>query len=391
MTWQNWAGTERADPARVVSPSSTQEVCDAVRAAVRDGLGVKAVGAGHSFSGAAVAPGVQLLPDRLDAVHEVDRASGLVRVGAGMPLHRLTPLLAEHGLALEIIGDIDRQTVGGAVSTGTHGSGERFGSISTQVRALELVLGDGSVVTCSPMEQLLEEVDELAATNDHFELFWFPHTSTALTRRFERLPGDAPLRPMSTLARLLDDEIATNVGLEALLRVGTRVPRLVPGITSLVTRAISARDFTDLAPQVFASRRDVRFREGEYFVPRDALVPALRELWRWVEEHDEPVSFPFEIRFVRSDDIWLSPAHERESAVVAFHQYHRMPHERWFSVCEDVLGAAGGRPHWGKMHRLDASALRPLYPRFDDALAVRDEVDPGRVFANPYLERVLGP
>lgn len=196
---------------------------------------------------------------------------------------------------------------------------------------------------------------------------------------------------MSTLARLLDDEIATNVGLEALLRVGTRAPRLVPGITSLVTRAISARDFTDLAPRVFASRRDVRFREGEYFVPRDALVPALRELWRWVEEHDEPVSFPFEIRFVRSDDIWLSPAYERESAVVAFHQYHRMPHERWFSVCEDVLGAAGGRPHWGKMHRLDASALRPLYPRFDDALAVRDEVDPGRVFANPYLERVLGP
>ncbi|WP_318240763.1 D-arabinono-1,4-lactone oxidase [Janibacter melonis] len=432
MTWQNWAGTERADPARVVSPSSTQEVCDAVRAAVRDGLGVKAVGAGHSFSGAAVAPGVQLLPDRLDAVHEVDRASSLVRVGAGMPLHRLTPLLAEHGLALEILGDIDRQTVGGAVSTGTHGSGERFGSISTQVRALELVLGDGSVVTCSPtqrpelfaaarvgigalgvmtsvtlqcvplyalhavdakmpMEQLLEEVDELAAANDHFELFWFPHTSTALTRRFERLPGDAPLRPMSTLARLLDDEIATNVGLEALLRVGTRVPRLVPGITSLVTRAISARDFTDLAPQVFASRRDVRFREGEYFVPRDALVPALRELWRWVEEHDEPVSFPFEIRFVRSDDIWLSPAYERESAVVAFHQYHRMPHERWFSVCEDVLGAADGRPHWGKMHRLDASALRPLYPRFDDALAVRDEIDPGRVFANPYLERVLGP
>ena len=196
---------------------------------------------------------------------------------------------------------------------------------------------------------------------------------------------------MSTLARLLDDEIATNVGLEALLRVGTRAPRLVPGITSLVTRAISARDFTDLAPQVFASRRDVRFREGEYFVPRDALVPALRELWRWVEEHDEPVSFPFEIRFVRSDDIWLSPAYERESAVVAFHQYHRMPHERWFSVCEDVLGAAGGRPHWGKMHRLDASALHPLYPRFDDVLAVRDEVDPGRVFANPYLERVLGP
>ncbi len=432
MTWQNWARTEQVNPARIVMPGSTDEVAAEVKQAARDGLTVKAIGSGHSFTGVAVAPGVQLLPDRLDSVHSVDRASGLVTVDAGIPLHRLNPLLARHDLAMEILGDIDRQTIAGAVSTGTHGSGARFGSISTQVRGLEVVLADGTVVQCSaaerpelfeaarvsigalgvitkvtlqcvplyalhavdapmPLGDVLEQVDDLVADNDHFEFFWFPHTTTALTRRFERLPGDTELHPMSAFTRTVDDRIVTNVGFEAMLRAGTRFPRLVPGITRFVTKAVSARDFTDLAPHVFASQRNVRFREGEYFVPRAALVPALRELKRWVDTHDEPVSFPFEVRFVRHDDIWLSPAYDRDSAVVAFHQYHRMPHERWFGICEDVLGSVGGRPHWGKMHRLEATGMRERYPRFGDFVALRDELDPNRVFTNPYLERVLGP
>lgn len=432
MTWQNWARTERVDPARIVAPSSTDEVAAEVKRAARDGLTVKAIGSGHSFTGAAVAPGVQLLPDRLDGVHSIDRETGLVTVDAGIPLHRLNPLLARHGLAMEILGDIDRQTIAGAVSTGTHGSGAAFGSIPTQLRGLELVLADGSVVQCSaterpdlydaarvsigalgvitkvtlqcvplyalraidapmPLDDVLDRMDDLVADNDHFEFFWFPHTSTALTRRFERLPGDTELDPMSAFVRTVDDRIVTNVAFEALLRVGARFPRLVPGITTFVTKAVSARDFTDLAPHVFASQRNVRFREGEYFIPRAALVPALRELKQWVDTHDEPVSFPFEVRFVRHDDIWMSPAYDRDSAVVAFHQYHRMPYERWFGICEDVLGAVGGRPHWGKIHRLDATGLRERLPRFVDFVALRDELDPARVFANPYLERVLGP
>ena len=227
-----------------------------------------------------------------------------------------------------------------------------------------------------PLDDVLDQVDDLAAANDHFEFFWFPHTSTALTRRFQRLPGDAELQPMSAFTRIVDDRIVTNLGFEAMLRAGARFPGLVPGITRFVTRAVSARDFTDLAPRVFASQRNVRFLEGEYFVPRDALAPALRELKRWVDSHDQPVSFPFEVRFVRHDDIWLSPAYDRDSAVVAFHQYHRMPHQRWFDICEDVLGAAGGRPHWGKLHRLGAAGLRERYPRYDDFVALRDQAGP---------------
>lgn len=429
--WRNWAGTERVTPKRVVTPGSTEEIAEAVTAAARDGLRVKAVGSGHSFTGAAVAPDVQLRPDRLDQAVSIERDSGLVTVQSGIPLHKLNPLLLENGLAMEVLGDIDRQTIAGAVSTGTHGSGERFGSISTQVRALELVLADGSVVTASrktdpelfaaarvslgalgvvssvtlqcvplyalraidepqPLDDVLDNIDQLVKANDHFEFFWFPHTATALTRRFDRLPADTTLKPMSRTTRIVDDRIVTNIGFEAMLRLGSLRPKLVPVITRFVTRAVSARDFTDLAPRVFASARNVQFREGEYAVPRDRVVDCLRELRTWVDTHDEPVSFPFEVRFSRADDIWLSPAYERDVAYVAFHQYHRLPHERWFAICEEILGAAGGRPHWGKMHRLSATELGERYPRFADFVALRNKLDPEGRFGNPYLDRVLG-
>lgn len=130
--WRNWSGTEEVTPARVATPATTDEVAAAVKAAVADGLTVRAIGSGHSFTGAAVAPGLQLRPDRLDGVLAVDGHSGLVTVGAGLPLHRLNPMLAQHGLAMEILGDIDRQTVAGAISTGTHGSGERFRASPTR-------------------------------------------------------------------------------------------------------------------------------------------------------------------------------------------------------------------------------------------------------------------
>ncbi|MEU8758802.1 D-arabinono-1,4-lactone oxidase [Streptomyces sp. NPDC048659] len=430
-TWSNWSGSEHASPVRVLRPMDAGEVAAAVTAAARAGNRVKAVGAGHSFSSVAVAPGVQLRLDRLATLESVDRTTGLVTVGAGMPLWRLNPLLAEHGLALEILGDIDRQTVSGAISTGTHGSGTGFGGIATQVRALELVLADGTLVTCSaqerpelfaaarvglgalgiltrvtlqcvplfalhardearPVDETLARVHELADTHDHFEFFWFPHSGTTLTRSFTRLPGDTPLKPIGDFSRRLDEAVS-GPGFDLLNRLGTRFPGLVPPITRFAARAMSAREWTDLSYKVFASVRDVRFHEGEFAIPREDVVDALREIKAWIDRHDERVSFPLEVRFAAPDDIWLSTAYGRESCYIAFHQYHRMPHERYFRACQDILGSFGGRPHWGKMHDLDAAALRPRYEHFDAFTGVRDEVDPTGLFANPYLDRVLGP
>ena len=428
--WRNWAGNEEARPVRVRTPRGTGEVAAVVREAVRDGLRVKAVGAGHSFSPAAVAPDVQLRLDRMDGLRAVDPETGLVTVEAGMPLWKLGPLLAARGLAMEIMGDIDRQTVSGAISTGTHGSGLRFGGIATQVRALRMVLADGTVVHCDaderpelfqaarigigalgvitevtlqcvpsfalhardaamPVEDTFARVDELTEGDDHFEFFWFPHSGTTLTRRFTRLPAGTPLKPIGAASRRIDETVS-NLGFEGLCRLGTRIPSLVPPITRLAARAMSTREWTDHSARVFASPRDVRFHEGEFAIPREHAVDALRDIKRWIDAHGERVSFPLEVRFTAADDIWLSTAHGRETCYIAFHQYHRMPYSRYFEACEEILGSYGGRPHWGKMHTLDAERLRPRYPRFDDFVALRDTLDPTGVFANPYLDRVLG-
>lgn len=166
---------------------------------------------------------------------------------------------------------------------------------------------------------------------------------------------------------------------------------MVPPITGLAARAMSTREWTDLSPSVFASPREVRFHKGEFAIPRERSCEALREIGRWIRTHDERVSFPLEVRFAAADDIWLSTAQGRETCYVAFHQYHRMAYRRYFQACEDILGSYGGRPHWGKMHALDAAALRPRYPHFDDFAALRDALDPTGLFANPYLDCVLGP
>lgn len=430
-TWQNWSGRVRATPERVVAPADAADVSAEVKTAVRDGLRVKAIGSGHSFSEIAVAEGVQLRLDRLDSLVDVDAASGLVTVGAGIPLHRLTALLAEHGLAMENLGDIDRQTLAGATSTGTHGTGGRFGGIATQIRGLELVLADGSLVRATseerpelfelgrvglgalgvittmtlqcvpqfalhvvdepmPLERVLDEVDELVDGNDHFEFFWFPYTDTALSRRFHRFPGNAEVRPKNRFAHWFDEAVVTNVGWDALLRVATRRPGLVPRVNRFVSGSLSAREYTDLSHRVFASRRDVRFNEGEYAFERARFREVFAELRSVVGRLDHPVAFPFECRFVAADDIPLAPTYRRQSAYIAFHQYHSMPHQPFFDAVEDVFAAVEGRPHWGKMHRLGADELAVRYPRFGDFVALRDELDPTGVFTNDHLDRLLG-
>ncbi|GAA5176305.1 D-arabinono-1,4-lactone oxidase [Pseudonocardia eucalypti] len=430
--WRNWSGHVRAWPVRVVAPANVDEVAGAVKDAVRDGLRLKAAGSGHSFSEIAAPDGLQLRLDRLARLVRVDTATGLVTAQGGIPLHRLNPLLAGHGLAMENLGDIDRQTITGAISTGTHGTGARFGGIATQVQGLELVLADGSVVSTSaeerpellefarvglgalgvitkvtlrcvpsfalhvidepmPLDRVLAELDELVEGNDHFEFFWFPYTDTALTRRFRRLPADTELRPIGRLSHWFDESVVTNVGFGTLNRIGTRFPGFVPRANRIVSGSLSRREYTDLSHRVFASRRDVRFNEGEYAFPRERFVDVVAEVRAMLDRLDLNVAFPFECRFVAADDIPLAPTYRRTSAYLAFHQYHAMPYRPFFDAMEDIFAAVEGRPHWGKMHRLGAEQLRTRYPRFDEFVALRDRLDPTGVFTNPYLDKVLGP
>ena len=427
--WTNWAGNQSARPRRSVAPASTGELAAAIRAAAEDGLPVKAVGSGHSFTSVAATDGVLVRPDRLTGIRGIDHKGGTVTVESGLPLEKLNLLLEHAGLALTNMGDIMVQTVAGAIGTGTHGTGRSSGSLAAQVRGLELVLADGTVTTCSPTEnpelfagarlglgalgvvsavtfavepafqltahelpmsfdQVTSRFEELATSNEHFEFYWFPHTEGCSTKRNNRSQG--PLAPLPPFKHWLDDEFLSNTVWEGACRVGRRFPKVIPGIARIASRAWSERTYTDVSYKVFTSPRRVRFTEMEYAVPREAATAVLRELKSLVERNDWQISFPVEVRVAPADDLWLSTANGRDSAYIAVHLYRGTRDQGYFTEVERIMTAHQGRPHWGKLHTRDAEYLAGVYPHFADFTALRDKVDPERRFGNDYLRRVLG-
>ncbi|MDC7121448.1 FAD-binding protein [Cellulomonas fimi] len=435
--WQNWARTALATPRSVARPHDLGELVATVRAAAHAGLRVRAVGGGHSFTPAAVTDGVQVHLDAIDALERVaPQPDGTthVTVGAGIRLGALNTLLAQHGLAMRNLGDIDKQSIAGAVSTGTHGTGARLGGLATQVVGARLVLADGEVLEVSsrrhpelfelarlglgsvgvlaavtlevvpafrleareepwPLDRVLEELegpDGLVDGNDHFEFYWFPHTRRALTKRNNRVPDD-DVRPLSPVRSWIDDELLSNAVFALTNRIATLVPPTTVGLNQLSSRALSPRRYTAPSAEVFVSPRRVRFREMEYAVPRESVADVLAEVDAWIQSSGERLPFPVEVRFAAADDLWLSTAHGRPTAYVAVHQNVHLPYTRYFRAVERIAAQVGGRPHWGKLHWLDAEALGRVYPRFCDAQRVRATADPGGTFTNAYLDQVLGP
>ncbi|MCB5906460.1 D-arabinono-1,4-lactone oxidase [Streptomyces pinistramenti] len=428
--WRNWAGNVTARPARTVTPSSTEELAAAVRTAVDDGLTVKAVGTGHSFTPAAATGGLLVRPERLTGVRTIDRTAGTVTVAAGTPLVHLNRTLAAHGLSLTNMGDIMEQTVSGAAGTGTHGTGRDSASLAAQITALELVTADGSVLRCSAKEnpdvfdaarlglgalgvvseltfavepeflltareepmgfdEVTGRFDELVAENEHFEFYWFPHTGSCNTKRNNRSQG--PAAPPGRINGWIEDELLSNGVFQVACSVGRALPAAVPGIAKVSSRALSARTYTDIPYKVFTSPRRVRFLEMEYALPRSAATDALRELKALVERSRFKVSFPVEVRTAPADDLPLSTASGRDTVYIAVHMYRGTPHQAYFAAAERIMTAHAGRPHWGKLHTRDADYLADVYPRFGAFTAVRDRLDPERRFSNSYLRRVLGP
>ncbi|WP_420035973.1 D-arabinono-1,4-lactone oxidase [Streptomyces sp. cg28] len=427
--WRNWAGNVVSRPVREVTPASVEELTAAVRAAAEDGLKVKAVGTGHSFTAAAATDGVLIRPQLLTGIRNIDRDNGTVTVEAGTPLKRLNLALAREGLSLTNMGDIMEQTVSGATSTGTHGTGRDSASIAAQIKGLELVTAAGELITCSEKEhpeifaaariglgalgivtaitfavepvflltareepmsfdKVLADFDELHAENEHFEFYWFPHTGNCNTKRNNRSAG--PEAPVSAVSSLWEDEILSNGLFQVVNSIGRAVPATIPAIAKVSSKALSARTYTDIPYKVFTSPRRVRFVEMEYAVPREALAATLRELKSMVDGSDLRVSFPVEVRTAPADDIALSTASGRDSAYIAVHMYKGTPYQRYFTAAERIFTAHEGRPHWGKVHTRDAEYFARAYPRFGEFTDLRDRLDPDRLFGNAYLRRVLG-
>ncbi|PZG05936.1 FAD-linked oxidoreductase, partial [Micromonospora craterilacus] len=404
-TWSNWAGNQHSVATAVLRPSSIVEVAEQIRSAAETGERIRPVGSGHSFTSVAVGDGRRMDLTRLAIDVRVDVDQRLVTVPAGMTLRGLNALLASHQLALPNLGDIDAQTVAGAISTGTHGTGAAYGGLATFVEALTLVTGTGEVLHCSTeehpevfdaarislgalgvlvevtlrcvdafvlrahkrpaaLDSVLAELPGLVDRHDHVEFFWFPYTDRVQLKVNDRVAADD--RPLPRWRGWLDDDFLANTVFAGACRLGRAVPALAPGISAFSARALSERVYTGRSDTVFCSPRRVRFLEMEYALPRAALPDALDALRRIIDGLPFKVLFPVEVRFTAADQIWLSHSYGRDSAYVAVHQYVGMPYEPYFRAFEEVATGLGGRPHWGKLHWRDAASLAPAYPRWPD-------------------------
>jgi L-gulonolactone oxidase len=427
-TWTNWAGNQRCAPAAIEHPSTEAELATIVRDAAAAGERVKVVGAGHSFTGIALTDGRLVQLDQYRRVLAHDATAGTVTVQSGIPLTQLNEDLHVRGLAMENLGDIAYQSIAGAISTATHGTGAKFGGIATQVAGMRIIAGDGSIIDCSPdreaevfhaarvglgalgvistvtlrcvpafnlravesptrVDELLASLDAHVESNDHFEFFWVPHTGWALTKWNQRTSD--PEQPRPRFQAFRDDIVMSNVAFGVLNRIGRLRPSLIPRLSRMIPSS-GRVEYVDRSYRVFASPRWVRFYEMEYAIPAEACAEALNRVRAFVKQSGLMISFPVEVRFTAADDIPLSTAHGRASAYIAVHVYQGMQYQQYFEAVEDIMDDYGGRPHWGKLHFQTSETLAPRYPEWEKFQAVRRRIDPAGTFSNAYLDRVLG-
>lgn len=429
-TIRNWARNQACIPVAVERPTSTDEVAAIVRRAAADGLRVKTIGAGHSFTATAMTNGVLLSLERMRRVLSVDHERRRVRVQAGITLAELGDELAAIGLAMPNLGDIDVQSIAGAVNTATHGTGLELGNIATSIVGLELVDGTGDIVRCDEehhpdvlhvarvgvgalgvltevtvqcvpafnlhacetvevLDDLLADIDRFAASADHAEFFWMPGARRCQVKRNRRT--DEPARPPSRFEYVRDKYVAENAAFGLVCRVGRRFPSMAPRIAKTISNIAGERDLVDRSDKVFASPRLVRFVEMEYGLPLEALAEAVGRVRELTGRLSFPTLFPIEVRVSAADDIPLSTGYGRTNGWIAVHQYRGAPYEHYFQGVEAIMDDYGGRPHWGKLHFQTAATLRDRYPEWEVFAAMRARLDPHGTFANDYLDRVLGP
>jgi L-gulono-1,4-lactone dehydrogenase len=374
--------------------------------------------------------GVMLTLDAMKAVLGVDVATRQVSVQAGIRLRDLNERLARMGYALPNLGDINVQSVAGAINTATHGTGIGLGNLATAVVGIEIVDGTGEVVRCSAdtspdllrvarvgvgalgvvtavtlqcveafdlhavetievLDDVMADFSGFASSADHAELYWMPGARRCQVKRNHRTAE--PARPQSTLAYVRDKWVGENLAFGAVCRVGRRFPALAPRVAKLVTSAAAERDLIDRSDRIFSSPRHVRFLEMEYGIPVEAVPEAVDRIRRMTSQLAYPPLFPIEVRVSAADDIPLSTGFGRTNGWIAVHQYRGAPHEAYFQGVEAIMNDYDGRPHWGKLHYQSAATLQPRYPQWADFGAVRATLDPTGTFANQYLDRVLGP
>lgn len=425
--WKNWSGYIVAKPQTILYPTSIEEVVDAVQLGLKERKYIRVVGSGHSFSPIAASNEIFVSLDKLQGIVEVNAKTCAATVWAGTKLNTLGKLLYEHKLGQENLGDIDVQSIAGAISTGTHGTGKTLGNISTQVIGLTVVDGQGHVqdyteethpdlfkalqlslgilgiivkvkLRLKPayllgyesmrmnLDRCIPQLPQLADENRHFEIFWFPYAETCQIKIMNEVTFVTPPTP---LRDYFNDRIMENTIFGLLSQMCKIVPSLTKVVSRLSASSIPITTKADYSHRVYATMRSVRFNEMEYNIPSETMGTVIKEMRALMEKEKYAVHFPIECRYVAADGIWLSPAYERESAYIAIHMFKGMPYEKFFNDMEQIFCKYEGRPHWGKMHSLHPTQLEQLYPRWNDFLEARQQMDPHQLFLSPYMKALF--
>ena len=395
-TWQNWSGGVRCSLERIATPTSEAALVEIVAG---DSGPVRVAGSGHSFTPVCVTDGTLISLEAMTGLVETGTQASTATLWAGTRIADTGEPLLAAGFGLENMGDIDRQALAGAVSTGTHGTGPTLGNFGTQVAALRLVLADGSLLDCSPtqepeifavarvavgalgvlsritlrvlpayklhertwpepFESALEQMPTLIAENRHFELFWSPAVDACAMKTLN--PTDLPI------GEIAPPKPAT----------GRMVRYLGP-------------EYVDWSHRVLPSERTLLFNEMEFAVPAENGPDCVREIRALMQTRYPDVIWPIEYRTVRADDIALSPAYGRATVTISIHQAAELAYAAFFADAEAIFRNHHGRPHWGKLHSRTARDLHALYPEFDRFRAVRERLDPQGRFLNDHLRRLF--
>lgn len=425
---QNWSGNQEWNPQEVFSPKSEEEILGIVKNAYENKRKIRIIGTGHSFTPLVCTDQILIDLDDYQGIESVDKAAKTAVVRAGTKLNLLGKQLFENGLALENMGDVDMQSIAGSISTGTHGTGLEFGNMSTQVTEVTFINGLGERVVCSEtiqpelfkcmqislgafgiitnlkmrcipsyklklekkkekLDDVLAKLDNINKTNRNFEFYWMPYTDTVQTK-YSNI-SDEP-EDKSTFWSNFNDIYLENYVFKGLCEVAKAVPTLNKGISSFSAQFISSSKKTQYSHNVYATPRYVKFNEMEYNVPIEAYQDVMKDLVKCINTKKFNIHFPLENRFVKGDDIYLSPAHKRNSAYIACHVYKGKEYKPYFTALEEIFMAYDGRPHWGKMHTRTADYFRKVYPEMQTFLHYRLQHDPKGLFLNPHVKEILG-
>jgi FAD/FMN-containing dehydrogenase len=427
----NWARTERSRPTQWCLPTTEQDVVDTVVAARSAGATVRVVGAGHSWSRIAAPDGIAMSLDRLAGPVEIDSARRTVSVPAGMRLQALSSALLRAGLSLPIVGSIQAQTVAGAIATGTHGSSLTHGNLSTLVTSVRIVSGSGEVLEIGegderlhalrvhlgalgvvtrvrlrvqpagrlhqtveqlPVGDVPDALVEIARSAEYVKVWWLAHARMAQVIRYTRTEDASTRRPSAATSRWIDERVMHRSVFPALVALQNRRPAITAGFNDRLSgRYLGAASQIGRDALMLNTPMPMRHRETEAAVPLTVAPDAVRRVLGLFRDGRPAVSFPLEIRFVRGDESWLSPAYGEDTCQIGAYSTEGPDCSSYFNAFWQVMRALRARPHWGKELDHTAAELGPLYPAFDRFLGLRDQLDPDRVFGGEFHRGVLGP